>query len=94
MDCDCLPSCSEEIYEVETTICLRTKTSKLRSIITGLVGSVICNQTIIQNFHIFSQSFDPENTTTVRIHFKDMSCIKYRRELYLTWDGVFGTLLF
>ncbi|KAJ6603779.1 hypothetical protein Bhyg_17164 [Pseudolycoriella hygida] len=70
MDCNCVPICSETIYEVETTICRRSKSSKLRSAIVG-------------------QTFDPENTTTLKIHFKDISCIKYRRELYLTWDGVF-----
>lgn len=37
MDCECLPSCSEQIYEVETTICQRNKFSKLRPIILGWV---------------------------------------------------------
>lgn len=43
---------------------------------------------------VFSQNFDAENTTTVKVHFKEATCIKYRRELYLTWDGVFGIVSF
>lgn len=43
------------------------------------------------NFN-FSNLFNHElyNYSTVSIFFQDTSCIKYRRDMYMTWDGLFG----
>lgn len=37
-----------------------------------------------------SQNIDLTSVVTLKVHFKDISCIKYRRDVYLTWDGLFG----
>lgn len=34
---------------------------------------------------------DVERATTVEVHFKDLTCIKYRRDMYMTWDGLFAS---
>lgn len=34
---------------------------------------------------------DLEKATTLKVHFKDLTCIKYRRDMYMTWDGLLGT---
>lgn len=31
---------------------------------------------------------DLANATTLKVHFKDLTCIKYRRDMYMTWDGL------
>lgn len=36
-------------------------------------------------------SEDLDDSTTLKVHFKDITCIKYRRDMYMTWDGLFGT---
>lgn len=44
--------------------------------------------------HTFSEGFDDsEDATTLKVHFKDLTCIKYRRDMYMTWDGLFGMQL-
>lgn len=35
-------------------------------------------------------SEDLDDSTTLKVHFKDLTCIKYRRDMYMTWDGLFG----
>lgn len=37
-------------------------------------------------------SEDLDDSTTLKVHFKDLTCIKYRRDMYMTWDGLFGKL--
>lgn len=34
---------------------------------------------------------DLTNLTTLRVHFKDLTCIRYRRDVYMTWDGLFAS---
>lgn len=29
--------------------------------------------------------------TTLYVYFKDLTCIRYRRDLYMTWDGLFAS---
>ncbi|XP_037044653.1 sodium channel protein Nach-like [Bradysia coprophila] len=31
---------------------------------------------------------DLHEATTLSVHFKDLTCIKYRRDMYMTWDGL------
>lgn len=39
----------------------------------------------------FSDSVeDLDKSTTLKVHFKDLTCIKYRRDMYMTWDGLLG----
>ncbi len=39
----------------------------------------------------FSQKLtDLHEATTLSVHFKDLTCIKYRRDMYMTWDGLLG----
>lgn len=51
---------------------------------------------ILSNFSNLSWSCsegfdsDSEDSTTLKVHFKDLTCIKYRRDMYMTWDGLFG----
>ena len=33
---------------------------------------------------------DLSKATTLKVHFKDLTCIKYRRDMYMTWDGLLG----
>lgn len=33
---------------------------------------------------------DLHEATTLSVHFKDLTCIKYRRDMYMTWDGLLG----
>lgn len=35
---------------------------------------------------------DLHEATTLSVHFKDLTCIKYRRDMYMTWDGLLGGL--
>lgn len=45
------------------------------------------------NNFIFSQKLaDLHEATTLSVHFKDLTCIKYRRDMYMTWDGLLGEL--
>lgn len=39
-----------------------------------------------------SRDEDLDDSTTLKVHFKDLTCIKYRRDMYMTWDGLFGEL--
>lgn len=54
------------------------------------------NQTIEFSFFIrcgqrhSDSAEDLEDSTTLKVHFKDLTCIKYRRDMYMTWDGLFG----
>lgn len=41
-------------------------------------------------FHFSDNSKDFDDSTTLKVHFKDLTCIKYRRDMYMTWDGLFG----
>lgn len=41
-------------------------------------------------FHCSDNSKDFDDSTTLKVHFKDLTCIKYRRDMYMTWDGLFG----
>lgn len=44
-------------------------------------------------FVLFLPSENVENlerATTLKVHFKDLTCIKYRRDMYMTWDGLLG----
>lgn len=34
---------------------------------------------------------DLTNLTTVLVHFRDLTCIRYRRDVYMTWDGLFAS---
>ncbi|XP_055311194.1 sodium channel protein Nach-like isoform X2 [Sitodiplosis mosellana] len=36
-------------------------------------------------------SEDLDDSTTLKVHFKDLTCIKYRRDMYMTWDGLFAS---
>lgn len=29
--------------------------------------------------------------TTLYVYFKDLTCIRYRRDVYMTWDGLFAS---
>lgn len=40
--------------------------------------------------HHRDNSEDLDDSTTLKVHFKDLTCIKYRRDMYMTWDGLFG----
>lgn len=31
---------------------------------------------------------DLDKATTLKVHFKELTCIKYRRDMYMTWDGL------
>lgn len=53
---------------------------------------------IIQLFALmrFCFCFRPElintnNTAAIRVYFKEVSCVKYRRDVILTWDGLFAS---
>lgn len=30
------------------------------------------------------------NHVTLKVHFKDVTCLKYRRDIFMTWDGFLG----
>lgn len=56
---------------------------------------------IVYNSQFFGLSFsksdnseDLDDSTTLKVHFKDLTCIKYRRDMYMTWDGLFGEIPF
>lgn len=34
---------------------------------------------------------DLTNLTTLLVHFKELNCIRYRRDVYMTWDGLFAS---
>lgn len=34
---------------------------------------------------------DLTNLTTMAVHFRDLTCILYRRDVYQTWDGLFAS---
>lgn len=34
---------------------------------------------------------DLSNRTTLIVYFKDLTCIRYRRDVYMTWDGLFAS---
>ncbi|CAD7081679.1 unnamed protein product [Hermetia illucens] len=81
MSCDCLPSCSEQVYNIQTFI---TK---------------LFNDTSADYGH-FDTYNSSANSTIIKVYFKDLSCIKYRREIFMTWDdmlasfgGIFGLCL-
>lgn len=40
--------------------------------------------------HSNSANIDLSESVTLKVHFKDISCIKYRRDVFMTWDGLFG----
>lgn len=40
--------------------------------------------------HRDNSESDLDDSTTLKVHFKDLTCIKYRRDMYMTWDGLFG----
>lgn len=47
---------------------------------------------LLPNF-FFLQSDESVTLTdfvTIKIHFKDITCLKYRRDVFLTWDSMFG----
>lgn len=46
------------------------------------------------HFNSSDNSKDFDDSTTLKVHFKDLTCIKYRRDMYMTWDGLFGNFLF
>lgn len=31
------------------------------------------------------------NLTTILVYFRDLTCIRYRKDLYMTWDGLFAS---
>lgn len=31
-----------------------------------------------------------ENFTTVNVYFRELTCTKYRRDIYMTWDSLFS----
>lgn len=42
-------------------------------------------------FDCFSDdSLTLHDFVTLKVHFKDITCLKYRRNVYLTWDSMFG----
>lgn len=56
--------------------------------------STLRNGNELNDFIFFSpysdSAEDLEDSTTLKVHFKDLTCIKYRRDMYMTWDGLFG----
>lgn len=87
MKCDCMPSCSEQFFRIQPTQYVRQKYSSKYLAIPE---------------HEIPQQMRTNNTeywrfSKVQVFFKDISCIKYRREIYMTWDaliasfgGIFG----
>lgn len=59
----------------------------------------VCSR-FITNIYFFSafvfsdNSEDLDDSTTLKVHFKDLTCIKYRRDMYMTWDGLFGKYIY
>lgn len=47
---------------------------------------------ILSTIFTSDNSEDLDDSTTLKVHFKDLTCIKYRRDMYMTWDGLFGKL--
>lgn len=53
------------------------------------------NWLLFEKLNISSDnSEDLDDSTTLKVHFKDITCIKYRRDMYMTWDGLFGKIWF
>lgn len=50
---------------------------------------------LIYNYFLLSDdSVKLPDYVTVKIHFKDITCLKYRRDVFLTWDSMFGNKVF
>lgn len=37
---------------------------------------------------------DDEKPSIVYVYFKDLTCLKYRRDPFMNWDGLFGNFYF
>lgn len=89
MECDCPPSCSEQFFRIQPTVYMRQRnfSSSLR----------ISPEEIPLRFRNDSAFWE---YSRVSVFFKDISCIRYRREIYVSWDsliasfgGIFGLCL-
>ncbi|GAB0097885.1 sodium channel protein Nach [Sergentomyia squamirostris] len=70
IDCPCLPSCSEQNYQISVTTASRTHT--------GIKEPLYGNA-------------DLTNLTSILVYFKELTCIEYRRDLYMSWDGLLAS---
>ncbi|XP_037049613.1 pickpocket protein 11-like [Bradysia coprophila] len=52
------------------------------------VQSIIAKRFDVDNLTSLHYSYkNLSNQVTLKIHFKDVTCLKYRRDIFMTWDG-------
>lgn len=88
LNCTCLPSCSEQFFRIQPTVFMRQPNAYLQ----------IPEHEIPARLRENGSEY--WRLSKVLVFFKDISCIKYRREIYLPWDaliasfgGIFGLCL-
>ncbi|XP_068994279.1 sodium channel protein Nach [Neodiprion pinetum] len=42
-------------------------------------------------FQYYSHGLDVRNLSLIYVYFRDISCLKYRKDIWLTWDGLFAS---
>lgn len=89
-------------YEVQSILSRRYPEDKLNTTTSGWANRFFSENTqnwqlteLLSNeinaFKCYSDNTeDLDDSTTLKVHFKDLTCIKYRRDMYMTWDGLFG----
>lgn len=76
MKCECLPSCTEQFFRVKTTL-MRQQS----------------------RYPELRPAYNRNATTTttpqfarLHVYYEDIACVKYRREIYMTWDALIAAV--